>query len=49
MGWDEAHSKAGGHELGVVARRGLGGLGKVGTGQERREMQSRTDPVIPLS
>lgn len=44
----EAHSKAGGHEFGVVARRGFGGFGKVGTGQERREMQSRTDPVIPL-
>lgn len=43
----EARSKAGGHEFGIVECQGFGGFGRLGTGQEWREMQSRTDPVIP--
>lgn len=44
----EAQSKARGYEFGVVVSQGFRGFGRLGTGQEWREMQSRTDPVIAL-
>lgn len=44
----EAHSKTGGRELGIVECGGLRGFGNPATGQEWREMQSKTDLLIPL-